>query len=145
MSDLIDAPLRYSTVIDSDKITTIKQEFKLSDGKVMDIEILKFNNESNEFLLLTLREFNNMVDTYDLFTLLNGAEVYDRFQRYLSRDALDTWNGLIAGKTKNTTHFKTAQLELAETLIGDEAHDDQIEYLQDTRKPRDMDVSTWIQ
>lgn len=145
MSDLVDAPLRYSTVIDSDKIATIKQEFKLSDGEVVKLEIPKFNNESDEYLLLTLREFNDMTVTYDLFTLLNGSKVYDRFRRCLSGDALDTWNGLIVGKTKDSTNFKTAQLELVETLIGDEAHDDQVEYLKDTRKPHDMDVSKWIQ
>ena len=145
MSDLVDAPLRYSTVIDSDKIATIKQEFKLSDGEVVKLEIPKFNNESDEYLLLTLREFNDMTVTYDLFTLLNGAKVYDRFRRCLSGDALDTWNGLIVGKTKDATNFKTAQLEMVETLIGDEAHDDQVEYLKDTRKPHDMDASKWIQ
>ena len=32
-----------------------------------------------------------------------------------------------------------------ETLIGDEAYDEQLEYLQDTRKPHDMEVHKWIQ
>ena len=32
-----------------------------------------------------------------------------------------------------------------ETLIEDEAYDNQIEYLQDTRKPIDMDINKWIQ
>ena len=141
MSDLVDAPLKYKTMIDSDKLATIKQEFKLADNEIVKLEIPKFNNESDEYLLLTLREFNDMIKTYDLFTLLNATKFYDRFRRCLSGDAVDTWNGLIAGTTKNLANFTTAQLELVETLIGDEAYDDQIEYLQDTQKLPDMDVN----
>ena len=34
---------------------------------------------------------------------------------------------------------------MVETLIGDEAYDEQLEYFQDTRKPHDMEVHKWIQ
>ena len=34
---------------------------------------------------------------------------------------------------------------MVETLIGDEAYDEQAGYLQDTRKPHDMEVHKWIQ
>ena len=145
MNKLVDAPLKYKTVVDSEKLKKIKQEFKLADDEIIKLAIPKYNNESDEYLLLTLREFNDIVDTYDLFTLLNATKVYDRFQRCLSGDALDTWNGLIAGTTKDSANFTTAQLELVETLTGDEAYADQIEYLQDTRKPIDMDINKWIQ
>ena len=145
MSDPYDAPLKYITVIDSDKVNLIKQEFKLSNDEIVKLEIPKYNNENDELLLLTLREFNDMVTTYDLFTLLDAAKVYDRFRRCLCGDALDTWNSLISGSTKNKANFKTTQIELVETLIGDEAYDEQLEYLQDTRKPHDMKVHKWIQ
>lgn len=55
-------------------------------------------------------------------------------------DSEDVWTSLISGSTKNTANFKTAQIELVETLIGDEAYDKHIEYLQDTRKSHDKDV-----
>ena len=145
MSDLYDAPLKYVTAIDSDKVSKIKQEFKLANNEIVKLEIPKYNNENDEYLLLTLREFNDMVTTYDLFTLLNAAKVYDRFRRCLGGDALDTWNSLILGNTKSAANFKTAQIELVETLIGDEAYDEQVGYLQDTRKPHDMEVHKWIQ
>ena len=71
----------------TDKPLKIKQEFKLGDDEIVKLEIPKYNNESDEDLLLTLCELNDIVVTYDLFTLLNATKVYDRFQRCLSGDA----------------------------------------------------------
>ena len=104
MSDLYDAALTYKTLIDS---MTIRQEFKLVNNEVVKLGIPKYNNESDELLLLTTRELNNMVVTYDLFNLLDPGKVYDWFRRSPRGDAMDTWNGLISGKTQNKTNFKT--------------------------------------
>ena len=110
-------------MIDSDKVALIKQKIKLSNDNIVKLEIPKYNNENDELLLLTLQEFNDIVNTYDIFTHLDTAKVYDRFQRCLCGDTLDTWNSLISGSTKTMANFKTAQTKLAETLIGDEAYD----------------------
>ena len=114
MSDPYDAPMKYITVIDSDKVNLIKQEFKLSNDEIVKLEIPKYNNENDELLLLTLREFNDMVTTYDLFTLLDAAKVYDRFLRCLCGDASDTWNSLISGSTKNKANFMTIEVFLSQ-------------------------------
>ena len=113
ISDLYDAALTYKTLIDS---MTIRQEFKLVNNEVVKLGIPKYNNESDELLLLTTRELNNMVVTYDLFNLLDPGKVYDWFCICLRGDALVTWNGLISGKTQNKTNLKTSQVELSKHL-----------------------------
>ena len=122
MSKFNDAPMKYKTLIDLDKVTIVKQEFTLTNGEVVKLTIPKFNEENDEFLLLLIREFKDMIQAYGLFTLLNATKVFDRFCRCLSGDALDTWDSLVSGETKNETNLKKLLFNLVKTLIGDDAY-----------------------
>ena len=67
MSKFNDAPMKYKTLIDLDKVATVKQEFTLTNGEVVKLTMPKFNKENNEFLLLLMLEFKDMIQAYEPF------------------------------------------------------------------------------
>ena len=47
-------------------------------------------------------------------------------------------------ENKNKTNFKTSQVKSVKALVGEDAYEEQTEYLWETKKPQDMDVHRWI-
>ena len=50
---------------------------------------------------------------------------------------------MIQGKTRDTINFNHSISDLIMILIGDDAYQDQLNYLQETRKPRNTSVTEW--
>ena len=116
MSYESDIPLTYQSSILEEK-KSITQKFT-QDGKEIKINLLSFSNdgeESAELLLALVKDFDNMVDTYDLSKTLTVTRVIDRFRRCLSGTALEDWD-LIRTNTSGDTQsaFKKSKFELIE-------------------------------
>mmetsp|Transcript_57964 Transcript_57964/g.67648 ORF Transcript_57964/g.67648 Transcript_57964/m.67648 type:complete len:302 (+) Transcript_57964:88-993(+) len=141
---MYDPPLKYNGTKDLEKVTSVKLEFTLKTGELIKVSFSKYTDEVHEILLLLIREYKDKVKTYDLHNLLTDEQVFDMFRRCLGGDALDTWDGLITSKTKNKTNFDNAMLELVETLMGEDAGEEQLLYLRETKKPSELKVQSWI-
>jgi len=57
MSNFYDAPLTYKTLINLDKMLTIRQEFKLVNNEVVKLDIPKYGNKNDDLLLLIIRGY----------------------------------------------------------------------------------------
>ena len=153
MGDLdVNAPISFRTEpIDMSKVATIKHEIKMkimdSAGDVSEekirVSIPKYNDTENEILLMTCKEMLNVVSTYELFKNEKGERVFDRFRQNLGGAALDAWDDAVTGVSKTEHYFKEAINELVEEIMGDEAYEEQYEYMTETMKPKDLDVASW--
>ena len=59
----------------------------------------------------TLKEFNNVISTYDLCTIETEAIVYGRFRRFLQGGARDTWDQIIDNNPYQTTAAFKIQID----------------------------------
>ena len=107
------------------------------------VEIIRYESKDPEVLLRMIRYFNNMITTYDLFNKESAPEVFSRFRRCLADNGLDTWLSIITGKNQIKTNFKDSLYVLTRIPLGKDAYNDQVKYLRDTRKPRDINVTSW--
>ena len=88
--------------IKADETTKVKLEFPIYEDQ-----------ENMELRCKLVRSFRKTVNSYELFTLLEDAEVYDWFNQCLSGDALDTWESIVVDKDKSNWNENQAQLILA--------------------------------
>ena len=126
-------PLDLSNVKTSKQVITDK----------IKVKIICYKSEDPEVLLRMIRDFNNMITTYDLFNKESAPEVFSRFRRCLTGNGLDIWLSIIIGKNQDKTNFEDPLYILIRILLGKDAYNDQVEYLRDTRKPRDINVTSW--
>ena len=103
-----------------------------------------YTDEDDECLLETLREFENVTSTYELWDTETDTIVYARFRRCLIGSARDSWDAIIEGQVKTQENFDEAILSLSEEVIGLDAEENQKEYLKNTPKPSNMSVKNWI-
>ena len=139
-----DPTLKYNGTKDLEKVTSVKLQFTLVTKEIIKLSFSKYTDEVHEILLLLIREYKDMVETYDLFKLLTAEQVFDMFRRCLGGDALDTWNGIITPMTKNKTNFDKAMLKMVEVLMGEDAGEEQLIYLRETKKPPELNVQAWL-
>ena len=92
------------------------------------LKILKTKNFSTNYT-----QIEQCGSTIYLLAPLNTIKVCNKLSGRLRRDIHDTWDHFISDLTRNENTFKTAFFELVETLIGDDAQDEQIHYLHSTR------------
>ena len=139
-------PLLYESKI-LEKEKKITQKFK-KDGEEIKVNLYQFSNdgdESIELLLTLIKDFDNMVSTYGLFTELTVTKVIDRFRRCLSGTALEDWDLIRSTTPANTRDaFLACKFELIEEILDDEAVENQVQYLKRTKKPRSVEVKRWI-
>lgn len=108
-----------SSIIGKEK--KIVQKFT-SGGEDIRVNVYGFSNEgdeSPELFLSLVKDFDNLVATYSLFTTLTVTRVIDRFRRCLSGTALEDWD-LIRGGTNNANtqaHFQGAKFEMMEEYL----------------------------
>ena len=141
-----DIPLTYQSSILEEK-KSINQKFT-QDGEEIKINLISFSNddeESVELLLALIKDFDNMVDTYDLFNTLTVTKVINWFRRCLSGTALEDWDLIRTNTLANTqSAFKKSKLELIEETIDEDTPENILEFLKRTKMPKSMTVKKWI-
>ena len=73
---------------------------------------------------------------------IGEARVYDYFQRCLSGNALNTWTDVVDEEEKDV--WKDNLAGFIERIMGEEAHENMVDYIKDTKKPNSMSVKTWL-
>ena len=78
MSNEIGIPISYESSI-AGKERKVQQEFT-KDGEKIKVSLFSFSNDGDkttELLLALIKDFNNMVETYDLLNTLTVTKVID--------------------------------------------------------------------
>ena len=138
------APLKYhSKIKELNREQPAVQKFRI-DNEEIKIGILTFREGDEEQYLRTIREFGDMVTTYNLWANENAQRVYSRFRRCFLGDSLDTWVETIEGMDLNQQKISLLVSNMTEIILREGAAEDQIEYLRTTKKPKDLTSKNWI-
>ena len=137
------APVKYAK--NSVERKSMQQKVKFEDD-APDVKenIPIYTDENDECLLETLKEFENVTSTYELWETEADTIVYARFRRCLKGSARDSWDSIIEGQLKSQENFEEQILALSEEVLGLDAEENQKEYLKNTPKPNNMSVKIWL-
>ena len=144
------APLDYVSDVKLDILKYAKHKFKIGGFAHKKVKIPIFEAGLDKELLLTLREFDNMVTNY-WFTNTQPQvdQAYKLFGATLRRTARDTWREILLDPGVNSGTRNANRLPLhigafrnAHLIL--EAYDNQKEYLSTTKKQRLLWVKDWV-
>ena len=141
-------PLTYAVadIEDRDQL-----ELKLViDERTIKERIPIYKGDSEETLLVLIKEYKNLIDTYDLWDQENAdRNVYFDFRRCLRDSARDDWDLIVEimddeGEERGQQAFEAAISSLIESSLSEQAYIRQRTYLRSTPKPRNLSVKKWV-
>jgi len=140
-------PMRYQ-VQNSKETASVKFKYKV-DGAAEKTKLSVYEDGSDESFLKTIKEFQNYIDTYEIWEDNNAAQtVYQNFRRCLARSARDLWdqiNVLVDEEAeRDELTFDSHLKELTSAILGEDALRNQKDYLKYTPKPEKMSVKQWV-
>ena len=145
-----EAPLSYIVDIKPNSLKYAKHKFTIGGFAHKKVKILIFEAGSDKELLLTLREFDNMVTNYRFTnTQPQVDQAYEFFGATLHGTARDTWREILLDPeindgTRNAIGFPFHIWAFRNAHLSLEAYDNQKEYLQMTKNPRSLGVKDWV-
>ena len=150
VQELREAPLTYTLLIKLDKLNFAKHKFVISGFNQKKVNILIFKSGLDEELLFTLREFHNMVVDFNFTATLNQTQrAYKFFGETIWGAARDTCWEILLGPNINTGMRDEIRLPLHlvaswNAHMSMESFDNQLTFMQNTRKPRLLSVKTCL-
>jgi hypothetical protein len=140
-------PLKYETRKSKDP-PTVELKYTV-DNRTIKENMVVFEDGTPEEMLKLVREFQNLVDTYDLWHIAptvarSAVIVYSDFRRCLRGNAREIWDVIIANQPRTAAQFQVQLKQLIKKHIGQNALQNQVLYLETTRKPESMSVLQWI-
>ena len=154
-SKIEDAPMRFEIEEGVVNCKTIKVSCSDADDNVCKEELPLFTNNSPEELLIQLlEEILAMQERFEWFVDdgdgNNDADtkkklIFQHFGRALKGMPQRKWAKIIKNHHNYTLNsFRDKAERLISEGLGEEAYEEQYQYLCETKKPRDMKVSDWI-
>ena len=129
-------PLKY---VAEDKVEKTSVYFRINyDDETIKESIPIFENGTAEELLLTVRDFDTLCETYELWDNLSVANVYGKFRYCFKGDTRGAWDEIIDGEERTEEDFATQIIDLIVGEVGMDAHKDQVKYTRNTKKPGNM-------
>jgi len=116
------------------------------DGQVNKEELATYTAATPKETLIQIYEGILTIERrYGWIDENKGKLLFQHFGRSLKGEPLRRWEKATKNlRTFTLATFKSSWNELVEEEFGEEAYDDQIEYLLGTRKPKEMTVTEWI-
>jgi hypothetical protein len=112
------------------------------------VKLTVFEDGSDKQFLKLIKEFKNLIFTYDLWNKPDGSELlYRYFRRCIAGSARDLWdqvNKIEEDEERDELTFETHLWELTTEIIEEDAYQSQKDYLKKTHKPHKMPVKQWI-
>jgi hypothetical protein len=142
-------PMKYETK-DPKELKAIELKYEDIDGRTDKVSFHVFEDGSDEQFLKLVKEFKNTVYTYDLWEKQHASQtVYKDIQRCLNGSARSLWDqeisqDLVNLEEPNEETFDNHVWKLTMAIIGEDAFDDQKEYLENTKKPEKLSAKQWI-
>ena len=97
----------------------------MDNGNDVKENIPIYTDECEEFYLETLKEFLNVVNTYELWVNDNEVLVYGKFHRCLRGDAMDIWDQIIVNNPARTlAEFKKKIDAMSVEILGFDTFED---------------------
>jgi hypothetical protein len=128
---------------------TKEVEFKYDiDGVTERTKISIFEDGNDEEYLKMIKEFQHYLETFEVWNNANAARiVYRNFRRCLSGATKDLWdelNIIAEDDERDELTFNDHVEQLTNAVLGEEAFENQKDYLKFTPKPDKMSVKDWI-
>eukprot|EP00957_Ditylum_brightwellii_P005549 425489-Ditylum_brightwellii.AAC.1 len=148
----MNAPLTYNPSNQEDLETTdvyINSLFLGGFGSNRKYTSPVYNGESEEQYLHVIREFDDMITKAGIATNARARDIHIAFWEVLRGDAQDKWDEilvdhLIADANKTPDTFLNQRVMLTSTILEDDAAENQVQFLRNTKKPRKLKVKQWI-
>jgi hypothetical protein len=111
-------------------------EFKYNiDGAAEKTKLSVYEDGSDESFLKTIKEFQNYIDTYEIWNDNNAAQtVYQNFRRCLAGSARDFWDQINVLEDEEAERdeltFDSHLEELTSAILGEDALRNQKDYLK---------------
>ena len=139
-------PMRYQA---RNSKETRSVEFKYTiDGTVEKTSMNVYEDNNDEEFLKLMKEFQNYVSTYSIWEEENAARtIYRNFRRCLAGAARDLWdqiNVVDDDEERDELTFENHVRELTRAILGEDALQNQKDYLKSTPKPEKMSVKQWV-
>jgi hypothetical protein len=138
-------PMKYESK-QSKMTTSVLLKFKIN-GKEEKVQLTMFDEGPDKQFLKLVKEFKNLIETYDLWNGQEGAAlVYRYFRRCITGSARDLWDRICEEEEEEQDEltFEAHLFELTSEILGADACQLQKDYLKKTRKPEKMSVKQWI-
>jgi hypothetical protein len=144
-------PMRYQ-IRNSKETRSVEFKYTI-DGTVEKTSMSVYEDGNDEEFLKLLKEFQNYVNTYDIWEGENAARtIYRNFRRCLAGAARDLWDQIIVilneeeeeNQDGNEETFAEHVQELTSAILGEDALRNQKDYLKSTPKPEKMSVKQWV-
>jgi hypothetical protein len=140
-------PLKYETWKAKDP-PTVELKYTV-DNRIIKENMVVFKDGTPEEILKLVRKFQNLVETYNLWhfapTVARSVViVYSNFHQCLKGNAREIWDAIVSNQPRTATQFQIQLKQLIKKHIGQNALQNQVLYLETTRKPESMSVLQWI-
>ena len=146
MSDGKTIPIKYQVErgVENPKVMSIKCTD--ADDNENKEECPIFTNDSPLEILIQIADtILSLEDTYGWCENEKGKMMFQHLGRALRGEPQRKWKRITKNaRTFTVLAFLDKWYELTEEIMGPDAYDDQLEYLTDTRQPRDMALMMWI-
>ncbi len=106
------------------------------------VEVPQLSENAGTYELLTfLREFELARATMSWTT---GPKLYEKLLMHLQGYHRQTWSDEAAGNAQTVATFDATVLAFKQQLLENEDYDNQMDYIRELRKPRDMKPGTFL-
>jgi hypothetical protein len=124
-------------------------EFKYEiDGITERTKINIYEDGNDEEYLKMTKEFQNSLETFEIWENENAAHIVHRnLRRCISGATKDLWdqiNTINEDEERDELTFSSHMAKLTRAVLGVDAFDNQKDYLKETPKPENMSVKQWI-
>jgi hypothetical protein len=136
-------------VPNSKEVNAVELKYTGIDGSVDKTKLNIFEDGNDKEFLKLVKEFQNYIDTYEIWNDEHTAYiVYKNFRRCLSGAARDLWDQTNvlenADEERDELTFQTNVTELTSAILSDDALRNQKDYLKSTPKLEKVTVKQWI-
>ena len=141
-------PMKYQ-IQKAKEANMVELKYTGIDGTVDKTKLNIFEDGNDKEFLKLVKEFQNYIDTYEIWSDEHAAYiVYKIFRRCLAGAARDLWDQINvlenADEERDELTFQTHVRELTSAILGNDALCNQKDYLKSTPKPETMTVKQWI-
>ena len=148
-----EAPIKYNTTIKKADLSYIKVECKSVNGNKVKEELNKhIDDDSPENYLLLVKSIKTLIKRYKWFDITENNDgiklAFETMNRALLNNPLDQWKEVVidlrANQMNTKNGFKKFLAKLTEDICGEYAADNQREYMNNERKPKDMSMNEFF-
>mmetsp|Transcript_60514 Transcript_60514/g.72754 ORF Transcript_60514/g.72754 Transcript_60514/m.72754 type:complete len:301 (-) Transcript_60514:397-1299(-) len=141
---MVRATLKYERQKE-ESLKKVKLEILQTTGRMDKIEVYTCEDGPEEDFLILVQDFKDADRQFNIRNAITIDEYYGKFRECMKGSARDTWDkiaGTVAWRTTMT--FYENLLELVKEILGEDAKDNQKDYIRNTKKPVKMPAGKWV-